>query len=99
MQEDEQLRSLVETHGANKWTEIAAGLPGRTGKSCRLRWVNQLRGDLLTSAFTPAEDQKIVEMQATYGNKWSAIARELPGRTDNMVKNRWNSYLKRRVEM
>ncbi|GIL66521.1 hypothetical protein Vafri_19982 [Volvox africanus] len=98
-EEDELLRTLVDAHGANKWTEIAAGLPGRTGKSCRLRWVNQLRGDLLTGAFTPAEDQKIVEMQATYGNKWSAIARELPGRTDNMVKNRWNSYLKRRVEM
>ncbi|GLI62597.1 hypothetical protein VaNZ11_005135 [Volvox africanus] len=98
-EEDELLRTLVDAHGANKWTEIAGGLPGRTGKSCRLRWVNQLRGDLLTGAFTPAEDQKIVEMQATYGNKWSAIARELPGRTDNMVKNRWNSYLKRRVEM
>ncbi|GKE47846.1 transcription factor MYB58-like protein [Tanacetum coccineum] len=68
----------------------------RCGKSCRLRWINYLRPDLKRGNFTPQEEQSIIRLHATFGNKWSKIASHLPGRTDNEIKNVWNTFLKRR---
>ncbi|GIL50029.1 hypothetical protein Vafri_6356 [Volvox africanus] len=95
-EEDEVLRGLVLTHGARNWTKLAECIPGRSGKSCRLRWLNQLSPLVRSGPFTPEEDAIILWAQLQYGNKWASICKHLPGRTDNHVKNRWNCTLKKR---
>lgn len=95
--EDALLREQVRLHGAEKWLAISAGIPGRSAKSCRLRWCQHLLPGLDTAtAFTADEDARILHYQRLFPNKWSTIAGYLPGRTDNAIKNRWNYVLGKR---
>ncbi|CAH9134522.1 unnamed protein product [Cuscuta epithymum] len=95
--EDAILVDYVTRNGEGNWNAVQknSGL-ARCGKSCRLRWANHLRPDLKKGAFTPEEERRIIELHAKMGNKWARMAAELPGRTDNEIKNYWNTRIKRR---
>nr|WFP21580.1 MYB3 transcription factor [Osmanthus fragrans] len=97
-EEDAKILAYVASHGIGNWTLVPqkAGL-NRCGKSCRLRWTNYLRPDLKHDNFTPEEEECILELHRTIGSRWSLIAKRLPGRTDNDVKNYWNTKLKKKL--
>ncbi|KAI4366692.1 hypothetical protein MLD38_022538 [Melastoma candidum] len=97
-EEDQKLLAYIEEHGHGSWRSLPskAGLE-RCGKSCRLRWTNYLRPDIKRGKFSLQEEQTIIQLHALLGNRWSAIATHLPKRTDNEIKNYWNTHLKKRL--
>ncbi|XP_048140812.1 transcription factor MYB3-like [Rhodamnia argentea] len=97
-EEDQKLITYIRRYGIWNWTHMpkAAGL-ARTGKSCRLRWMNYLRPDIRHGNITKKEEDLILELHRLLGNKWAAIVARLSGRTDNEIKNYWNTHMKKGV--
>ncbi|CAD6223507.1 unnamed protein product [Miscanthus lutarioriparius] len=97
-EEDEKLIAYIKKHGQGNWRTLPknAGL-ARCGKSCRLRWTNYLRPDIKRGRFSFEEEETIIQLHSILGNKWSAIAARLPGRTDNEIKNYWNTHIRKRL--
>lgn len=97
-EEDEKLKALIEKYSPRNWSFLAKLLGTRQGKQCRERWHNHLNPSIKKTPFTPEEDMVIVQLHMKYGNRWSEIAKHLPGRTDNAIKNYWNSSIQKRFQ-
>ncbi|XP_043717584.1 transcription factor MYB93-like, partial [Telopea speciosissima] len=97
-EEDQKLMDYIQKHGHGSWRALPklAGL-NRCGKSCRLRWTNYLRPDIKRGKFSEDEERTIIQLHSVLGNKWSAISTHLPGRTDNEIKNFWNTHLRKKL--
>ncbi|KAK9076328.1 hypothetical protein SSX86_004662 [Deinandra increscens subsp. villosa] len=97
-EEDLKLTQYIQMHGPGNWRTLPekAGLQ-RCGKSCRLRWTNYLRPDIKRGRFSFEEEETIIQLHSALGNKWSTIATRLPGRTDNEIKNYWNTHIRKRL--
>ncbi|KAL4581601.1 hypothetical protein LXL04_006124 [Taraxacum kok-saghyz] len=96
-EEDRLLVQLVKQYGDTKWSRIAEKLPGRIAKQCRDRWQNHLRPDITKDAWSEEEDKLLIAIHKEVGNKWSEIARRLPGRSENTIKNHWNATKRRQL--
>jgi hypothetical protein len=95
-EEDKTIINWIELNGPSKWAALATHLPGRIPKQCRERWVNHLDPSIKKVAWSPEEDEVILSGIQQIGMRWADLSRLLPGRSDNAIKNRWNSALKRR---
>ncbi|GLJ47520.1 hypothetical protein SUGI_1003450 [Cryptomeria japonica] len=98
-QEDFILSECIKIHGEGRWRSIPqkAGLK-RCGKSCRLRWLNYLRPDIKRGDISPDEEDLILRLHGLLGNRWSLIAGRLPSRTDNEIKNFWNTHMRKKSQ-
>ncbi|KAB5553249.1 hypothetical protein DKX38_010560 [Salix brachista] len=97
-EEDEIIIELVNKYGAKKWSTIAQHLPGRIGKQCRERWHNHLNPSINKEAWTQQEELALIHAHQIYGNRWAELTKFLPGRTDNAIKNHWNSSVKKKLD-